>query len=235
MDMLRIAHRNAAAVAALTACLLASQAHALSETWDVAADPTNGFAGLTTGWSLSDPNSAWAGWNVFNSYPTDSTPDVGSFGLGSASVTENTGGAFLTGGGNIYSFAVATDFTTTLSGAAMGSGGVRTVALRFETLGTGLSLPSVVLTVGANTFAATTSALLFSQSLGGFGGTEEERVFIWENVPNGPYTFDFNAAGSSMSLSRFESYYGPAVPEPGTLLLVSAGLAGLAASGRRRA
>lgn len=214
--------------------LAAGSSRAASEAWDVIADPTNGFGGLTAAWSLADPDSAYAEWNVFDSYPSDASPDVGSFGLGSASVTENTGAAFLTGGGNIYSFSAATDFTVDLAGISMGGGGSRSVALHFETLGTSLDPASVTLTVGGTTYLPDISSLLYSQALGGFGGAEEERVFIWNSVPDGPYTFDFNASGSSMSLSRFAEYASPAAaPEPHELVLLGLSLAGLSLARRR--
>ena len=42
----------------------------------------------------------------------------------------------------------------------------------------------------------------------------------------GSYLFDFNAAGSSLSLSQVAAYVGPvaAVPEPGTWALMAGGL-----------
>src|SRR5262245_48465596 len=76
-------------------------------------------------WDLSQAGTFYAEWDVFDSL-SDSTPQF-SFGLGSASVTENSGGAFITGGGNIYSFSVPTEFTTTLSGAEALTDGTRTV------------------------------------------------------------------------------------------------------------
>lgn len=55
------------------------------------------------------------------------TTVLSSFGLGSAWVTETSGGSFITGGGNIYSFSVATEFATTLSGAEPVVEGTRTI------------------------------------------------------------------------------------------------------------
>lgn len=230
--------KSSLTITAMSAALFltSSAAHAVTEVWDVATDPTNGFGGLTSSWSLSDPDSAHAAWNVFNAYPLDTTPDAGSFGFGSASVRENTGGAFLTGGGNIYSFSVPTDFTITLAGSATTTGGSRTVALRLETLGSLVDPASLSLTlnVGGVTLAPTSQGLVYQELLGGFGGAEEERVFVWENVASDSYTFDFNASSSSMSLAQVAVFASPTVvPEPGTALLMMLGLAGLTVAGKK--
>jgi hypothetical protein len=219
-----IAQRLATAAILGTSLLVSAPSQATSEVWDVLADPTNGFLGATPVWGLSDPDTAVAAWNVFNAYPIDTTPDVLSFGPAPQSVQELTGGAFLTGGGNIYSFAVATDFITTLTGYSATPGATRDVVLRLETLGTSVDLSSVRL----NGAAPTTSSLLFSAALGGFGGSEEERLFVWDNIVDATsYVFDFNAAGSSMSLSQLAMYSSAAtvvpLPAAGWLLISSLG------------
>jgi len=73
------------------------------------------------------------------------------------------------------------------------------------------------------------------QRLGGFGGAEQERVFIWENVASDAYSIGFTASGSSMSLAQLAVFASPTiVPEPGAALLMGLGLAGLSAAGGKR-
>lgn len=211
--------------AILCGSLLATTgAHATSASWDVLADPTNGFGGLTASWALNAPGSAYAAWNFFGGL-TDTTPDAGSFGSAPQSVTENSGGAFVTGGGNIYSFSVPLDITAILTGAG-NTAGTRDLVLKVESLGTAVDLTSVKL----NGVAPTASQLLFSSALGGMGGNEEERVFVWSNIADlANYSFSFVAAGSSMSLDQLSLYASPTtvVPLPATAWLLASALGGL--------
>lgn len=230
----RYAMRLTGLVAALALVGLSGTAPAATNVWDVNVTPDNGFGGLIGGWTNASAGTIFAAWNAFDGYPTDSTPDAGTFGPTPQSVVEHTSGAFLTGG-NIYSFAVPTDFTVTLTGYGT-TPGTRTLALRTETVGTELDYGSVLL----NGVGATRVETFRAAFTGGQGGFEVESLWIWENVANaGAYLFDFNAAGSSMSLSQVATYASALgaspVPEPGTWMLLASGLAVVGVLRARRA
>jgi hypothetical protein len=95
-----------------------SVAHtATAEPWVVDVTPANGFGGVTDLWDISQAGTFYADWDVFGSL-SDNSPEL-SFGLGSASVAETSGGSFITGGGNIYGFSVPTEFTRRSPAARM--------------------------------------------------------------------------------------------------------------------
>jgi len=212
--------------------MVSQQAVAASAVWDVDVNPTNGFGGVTSIWNVSDAGTAFAEWNVFDS-TSDSSPDVGSFGPAPQSVTETTGAAFLTGGGNIYSFAAATDFDVILSGYSEVENAVRTIALRIATLGTSVDVSSVLLDGAAPTIAGNT----YTETItGGFGGAEEEWLFVWDGVSDRlTYQFDFNAVESSLSLDQLAVYSSEAsvVPIPAAAWLFGSALLGLSGMSRR--
>jgi hypothetical protein len=168
----------------------------------------------------------FAGWNVFDLYPTDNTPEVA--GSGVASLTETTGAAFLTGGGNIYSFAAPTNFIATLAG----SEGLFDVYLRIATVGN-LALP----TASLNGISAT-SVIAFDGASGNpMGGGEQELYWKWSNFTGAStYTFNFGAADSSMSLDQLSlaTVAVAAVPEPSTYGMFVAGLGMMGFVARRR-
>jgi hypothetical protein len=192
---------------------------AAAEEWAVDVNPSNGFGGVTDLWDISLAGTFYADWDIFGSLADDS-PNF-SFGLGTASVTETGGQAFITGGGNIYSFAAVTSFTTTLSTGEGAIEGTRTVVARFKTLGTALADDSVLLSVNGTQYAPSSSQLLYNLALGGFGGNDQEKIFVW-TVPDGDYTFTFNSAESSMSLARYATYASDVtpIPEPSTCVLL---------------
>lgn len=199
----------------------------------------SGSALAATGvWDTAAPWSAttqYAEWNTFDSATaTDTTPEVALSAGTTASIKENTGGAFLTGG-NIYSFAVATQFTATLSGT---TGGLFDVYLRIGTLG---SIASTSATLNG---VAATSVVQKNTSQGNFGGFgesfEQEIYWKWSNVTGANlYTFNFGAASSSMSLDQLAlaTVAVPSVtpvPEPEAYGMMAMGL-GLVMLARRRA
>ena len=195
--------------------------------------PSNGFGGVTDLWDISQAGTFYADWDAFGSLSDDS-PEL-SFGLGSASVTETSGGSFVTGGGNIYSFSVPIEFTTTLSGSEPAIEGTRTVVAHFKTLGTVLADDSVLLSVDGTQYAPLSSSLLYDLPLGGFGGNDQEKIFVW-TVPDGDYAFTFNSGESSMSLARYATYASDVtpVPEPSTCVLFGISMGVVLYMARRR-
>lgn len=212
-----------AGLAAL-ALLASASAHATGGQWDTPAAGHNGNgANSTTPW-VSSPSvdSVVAEWNFFNAV-TDLLPDV----AGAGTVAETNGVAFVTSGGNIYSFSGATAFTATLGASLTGNWDVY---LRTATLGT-----SPVSTATLNGLSAERTVTFTEALTGGFGGGEEESLWQWTAVPGAStFTFNFSALGSSMSLDQLALYATPsAVPEPTTWALMGAGI-GLLAMRRRQ-
>ena len=210
------------ALALTLGMVFSSSAFATQAVWDTA-----------TPWGSTTPVS-YAEWNVFNS-TNDTTPDVAVTTGITASVQETTGSAFITGGGNIYSFSSATAFTATLSGA---STGLFDVYLRIGTLGTLASNSATLNGVSA------TSVLQFNEDQGtvmGGATAEQELYWKWSNVAaSSLYTFKFNASSSSMSLDQvaLAAVSVPTVtpvPEPEAISLMGLGLGFMAFAARRNA
>lgn len=197
------------------------------------------------GWSRSDAGAAYAGWNFFadetapGGVITDSTPDLSantllgggagsgpnlaSIGFSAAQVTETTGGAFVTGGGNIYSPSVATDFDITLNLSNALAGPVR-VALQTRTLGSELDYAGV----RVNGVAADAITELERITLGGFGGDQVDTLFVWTLAAGvSSLAFDVTAAESSVSFDALTVDVAP-VPLPAAAWLLGCALVPLA-------
>jgi hypothetical protein len=220
-------------VAATAGALLAlgNPAWSAGGKWDSAV-PVPGSAGAGSGASSASPwvetpaaGSVLAEWNFFDSYPTDASPDI----AGAGSVTEGSGMAFITGGGNIYSFAAPTSFEVTTAALA----GPGEVWLRIATLGTVANTSATL-----NGVAAIAQETYAGSSGSSFGGAEKEWLWKWtlgDTVATG-FLFAFAASGSSMSLDQLAVYAAPRapIPEPSSVALLVAGLGLIGARLRRR-
>jgi len=182
-----------------------------------------------------EANTTYQEWDIFTSFNGANAPDVASSNPnGTASLTELTGSAFVTGGGNIYSPTVATSFTVSIPDFNLGSGYVTNVVIQIRTQGDEVDTSSMLF----NGVAANSATLLFTQALGGFGGTLEDWEFVFTNVPSNLLvdTITFHAAESSMSLDKFSvDTQAVAVPEAGSLVMVGAAAVAVLGVARRRA
>lgn len=220
--------KSSLSLAVLSAALLVpGLSGAATGQWD---SPALGQAG--TGASAASPwigsaaaDSLYAEWNFFNG-TADASPDI----AGSGTLAETTGAAFVTGGGNIYSFSAATAFSATLAAEATGTWDVY---LRVAGLGTAVADVATLNGVSA------TRSVTYTEALGGFGGDEEESLWHWSLPPGADsFTFLFNATGSSLSLDQVALYAvrtAAPVPEPESWALMAAGLGAMGLVMLRRA
>lgn len=233
--------------AAFTAMLLVASGSAL-------ADFRNGPNPYEPGFGFDEPDeagaAAWGGWTrgdagtvhvEFDSFAEtdfgsrESGADIATFGA-DALITWNQN-TFVTGSLNLYSFSVAPDFELTLTPDVAFTDPV-SVALQLETWGTPLDLNSVML----NGVAPELSAITYQDNEydSPFGQVLlEHLLFTWTFDSLSDIVFDFNASGSSLSLTQVAIDIGPGVaavvPVPAAAWLLGSGLLGLGAMRRRRA
>jgi hypothetical protein len=199
-------------------------------------------------WTVGAADSTWAQWDVFSTPSGTNAPDEGKFpntGAFLPTVQEGSGGAsgaFLTGGGNIYSFAQPTSFDVVVPNlAGKPASYVTRVVAQVHTLGSLIQQMTVQLTYndGAPTTLAPAEATLALDipAAGGFGGAEQLWRYVWD-VPysSANYLVEFGASSSSMSLAgvRVDTFtQDGVVPEPATIGLVGAAVTALVRFGRR--
>ena len=157
---------------------------------------------------------------------------------GVANLVDTSGGSFVTSGGNIYSPTAVVSVDATVPNFDAPTAQWTTVVLQTRTQGTAVDLSTVQLTADSVVYQPIDSALVFTQVLGGFGGTLEDRWFQFVVPGNSAsYLIEFNAPSSSMSLDKVsvDTFWTAAqtpivepnpVPEPATwLTLLCGGLA----------
>lgn len=213
-------------------------------------------------WTRGGFGSTYQEWEFFTGL-FNQAPDVADVNPnGSASLSESgntvifppgpTGvptGAFVTGGGNIYSFATATEFDVTIPVADVPVPPHNVTAIvQIETLGSELDYANVLL----NGLPAVDTAELSRGFAGGpFGGAAVESWFLF-NVPHGVFTdgqpgpdnleLTFNASSSSMSLVQISvdtairpgPFYAEPNPIPEPSAFASAMALALVVAARRR-
>ncbi len=173
--------------------------------------PTSGGTLLTSaaiddrfGWDFGTSGSINGAWDEFT-VPVGAPgnfPDAGDFGSGSSSnLTQNTAGAFLTSGNNIYSFSTVTDFDVSINTTSL-SGSFTRVVAQWRTLGGELDYGSVLL----DGFAPVYTEQLSQAALGGLGGSGIDYLAVWDfaAAPLSSYDLEFTAAGTSLSLDQFQ-------------------------------
>ena len=158
-------------------------------------------------WTRGDQYSTYAAWDVFESATEPNSPDIDNYDAASATVVETTGMGFVTSGGNIYSFAGATDFEVVMPAANLGSTADTTFVMQLITLGSEVDYNSVLLSYdeGAQQIAPDSQVELGrTDAQGGFGGERVTMLFSWDLAGVSPESFllEFAASASSMSLDE---------------------------------
>lgn len=209
----------------------------------------NGTTSPVEDWTLGDANSVHAQWEVFtDAYSTPgnlpdvpgSYPAAGSPSGAAAVAIGNTPSAFLTGGGNIYSFAAPTSVTVTVPNYGLGAGWNTRFVAQIQNQGSPLDFSSVLLSYdGGN------QLLPFDYTDELAGNPAPENLFAWDLAGFNPATFTltFKASSSSTSLDAIavdaftqQGAFAPmGVPEPATCTLAALGLIGSLAARRRSA
>jgi hypothetical protein len=232
----------AAMVAAIV--LTSGVAHAVPTSFVAPDGTTSPFED----WTLGNANSVHAQWEIFTdavgtpgnlpdvagSFPAAGTPSGAA-----AVVIGNTPSAFLTGGGNIYSFAAPTNFTVTVPNYGLGAGWNTRFVAQIQNQGSPLDFSSVLLSYdGGN------QLLPFDYTGELAGNPAPENLFAWDVAGLNPSTFTltFNASSSSMSLdalaidtfTQTDAFNPLDVPEPTSFVLVGAALTAATALVRRR-
>lgn len=171
------------------------------------------------GWSRGDPGTAHAYWDEIGTrgqpFDYDSSPDIADINNTSAIIIANNPGGFVTGTNNVYSFTDRPDWTLEIvPDYTLGTGTV-TIALQLNVLGNLVDFNTVNLGLTDHTANFTSSEVLFLGAAGGaWGGSAQESLFVWENVPTASsYILNFLATYKHMSLDELAFDIGGFVPE----------------------
>lgn len=234
-------------IAALVAAVLltASAAHAVPTSFVAPNGSTSPFQD----WSVGAANSVHAQWEVFTDAvgTPGNLPDIaGSFPAAgtpsgtAAVVIGNTPSAFLTGGGNIYSFAAPTSFTVTVPNYGYGAGWNTRFVAQIQNQGSLLDFASVRLSYDGGS-----QSLPYDYTDELIGTPAPENLFAWDLAGFNPSTFTltFNASASSMSLDALAvdtftqtgAFAPMGVPEPAAGTLAALGAIGTIVVRRRAA
>jgi len=146
----------------------------------------------------------FAAWEVFTKAKFQrNSPDVHD---DDASILCTTSSAFITSGGNIYSFQGPTFFQLDDSASFP----ISSVTLQIYALGSSIDFEEVRIVSNGENYVPTTSTIVNQDALDGeFGGLGTNYAFQWDltSLPipaNTPYFILFNATESSLSLDQVQ-------------------------------
>ncbi|MAY74763.1 MAG: hypothetical protein CMJ31_08655 [Phycisphaerae bacterium] len=154
--------------------------------------------------------SAYAEWNIFTSPFGDNDPDVGEFvggvfdeNAGDWDVSDASGGSFITGTGNIYSFGSVQDITVLVPSFGLGDGYETTVVLQTRVQGVTLDNSTVELDGEAYQAIEEAEPIDLGEPGVGGGGVIQDSRYVW-TVPGSAtgYEIRFMAIDTSLSLDR---------------------------------
>jgi hypothetical protein len=191
-------------------------------------------------WVRGSENTTYQAWDVFTDPTGPNAPDIADENSnGTATVQNSAASAFVTGGGNIYSFAEALSITVSLPNFGLGDGYITSIILQVRSLGTEIDPASVTLTSdGGTPIQYQSFQEIDRQDLGGFGGAQVDNWYRWDVAGNASsYQINFAGLESSLSLDRVavDSLVTlSAVPEPSSVVLAAMGLISIGVATRFR-